>query len=152
MMEIEEDNWLNLKTISCPACEKKLDTTDQSPFDPDCYLYCMECCNRIAIGRYAPHWGLAEEAIREQEGFKDGEMTMGLLAAQFETMVCACPCGGTYRYAAPRRCLYCATVLPNIDPYQHIWPPDPDDDQKALEDGEALIARFSLVAKWLEDS
>ena len=151
MKVTEDDNWLNAKTIQCPECEKQLDLIDQSPFDPDCYLYCMKCRNRIDISRYDRHWKLAEDFVFERDGLKTDKMTLGQLATQFETMVGPCNCGGIFRYAAPRRCLYCAAVLADADSHQHVWPEDVGDDEQALADGDALIARFVREPKWLDD-
>jgi hypothetical protein len=155
MSDIEDDDWLNAKAITCPGCEAQLEIMDQSPFDPDRYLYCLECPNRIDIDRYDAHWKLAEEAIGGKDGNKSGNksgnMILHLLGIQFETMVAPCPCGGKFRYAAPRRCLYCACVIVAAEPHQHVWPMDSGDDPQALADGEALMARFTLAPVWVVD-
>jgi hypothetical protein len=54
-MTDENHNWLNNEIINC---SNTLEVIDQSPFDPDLYLYCTGCRNRLDISRYDKHWKL----------------------------------------------------------------------------------------------
>lgn len=130
------DNWLNAAKIDCPACGIALYRVEHSPFIDASYLYCDRCPIHADVSWYDPAYG----ALPRGDGHPSHDVV--------EAALNPCACGGTFRYAAPRRCLTChAPVI--VDEPDGIdltwWSPiidDADPSDEAIEADEQRHAAF----------
>ena len=100
---------LELTELACPTCDARLYSGWRSPFVDDCQYCCTGCARRVEV----LHLDLIAAEIRERIDAAD-ESFWVQYHRQIESRLAACPCGGTFAHDAPRRCLACATLLPDV--------------------------------------
>lgn len=153
------ENWLHAEGVACPNCNQWLFRIDQSPLDNTSHLYCDRCPVRIDVVPYGPVYEQIEQSLPPYE---DGaEEHVAALRQAIEARLKPCPCGGTFRFDAPRRCFSChAPVIiedpfgidlyPNQDPFE----PEESLDAERKKNLEAWYARFlpDLEDEWKSPS
>jgi hypothetical protein len=97
-----EDNWLDAAQIACPSCSAALFRVNHSPYCDDWRLHCDSCPIAIEVSFYDAH--VAE--LRTQAGDDHAA-----LLDSISRDLAPCACGGTFHYAAARRCFNCKSVV-----------------------------------------
>ena len=131
-----DDNWLDAAHLACPSCCAALFRVIHSPYCDNWRLYCDACPIAIEVSFYDSH--VAELRARAGDG------NPALLDAISRDLA-PCTCGGTFHYAAARRCFSCKSAVVT-DAGVDLFPftgcemsgDDPTDDQWAIfEDYES---------------
>lgn len=142
MSDDHDSNWLHAAVIACPSCSTKLYRVDRSPFYDSDHLYCERCPKSAEVPWYDPiYTSLAKVVSRsDTERFRDA----------VEALLLACDCGGSFRYAAPARCLACGAIaVPagvDLHPYS-AWCDAPETEPTEAE----LAAEDAFRAAFIRD-
>lgn len=132
-----DNNPLDNRDITCAQCKATLGWVLHSPFYDEHYLYCDSCPRRVEVSFYDPETVKINEQFFSEEVADDGENKNEdeVWAAYFmalEERLAPCPCGGTFRHNAPRRCLYCSAVIPEDPDGRDVWPGDGNENCSEL--------------------
>lgn len=137
------DDWLRPSALDCPHCRARLFRVDHSPMSDRERLHCDRCPRFVEVSRYAAEYRAIEPAGEHQ-----------VRMAALERALAACPCGGTFRDAAPRRCFSCGEVAvdePGVDlsPYSPACDEqDRDPTEEELEAFAAFERAFLVTPRW----
>ena len=146
-----EDYGVDVFLSQCAQCSAHVEVMNQSGMDSAMYLHCTDCRFRVGISIYSSQY---DAVCKEMEslGFeKDSDEAFDYSVARFEAMVKPCPCGGSFRYAAARRCLNCAHPIKAAKPGQFLWPFVPEEAAQELHDAaEDLIEKYVLEPEFVE--
>ena len=96
-----DDNWLAAARVECPTCSAALFRVNHSPYCDDWRLYCDSCPIAIEVSFYDGH---VDDLRKQLPDHSD------LLNAIARDLV-PCNCGGSFQYAAARRCFTCKSVV-----------------------------------------
>lgn len=105
MNEETDDNWLKGQTFNCSNCMNDLFRIIHSPFYDCDFCYCDSCPKRVEISFY--------DKVRNRilDKFGDNVREQYLNIQEVEKELKSCDCGGNFKFDAPRRCIYCASVV-----------------------------------------
>ena len=132
-----EDNWLNAQIVDCPQCKEKLYRVDPLPFFDSDFFYCDSCAKRVEVSFY--------DNVRKQILSKFGDNKDQYQNIQeVENELRPCDCGGNFKYHAPRRCIYCATIVIDEGGGIDIYPSyaSIDEDKEPTKDEQEKYERF----------
>jgi hypothetical protein len=91
------DDWLNPGFVECPSCHVRLYRVDHSPLYDEHWIYCTTCPRHVELGFYDQ---VVSKLPRDDTRW-----------SHIERLLKPCTCGGTFAFAAPRRCPTCSCVV-----------------------------------------
>ena len=135
---------LDPQIIQCPQCGQKLYWLLHSGFYDEDFLYCSLCPKRVQVSRYDERAARIRKLLPEptKDTLKDWVQKYFSL---IEENLAPCDCGGRFSYWARRRCLRCATLLPQSEPNRDVWPPQGADENFNPERDPSSFPMDSLI-------
>jgi hypothetical protein len=134
--DCSDDEWLNPGFVACPSCGIRLFRVDHSPFYDEWWLYCTRCPRHAEVSYYAP---IVAKLRRD-----------GAIESRIEALLRPCTCGGTFSFAASRRCPSCSSVVLAAESGADIFPevfgapagPDGEPSEQQTAEAEAFERNF----------
>ena len=121
MAEPNDDEWLESTEFQCQHCDAELERCDHSPFEDGYYFYCTDCPIRVDVSIYDQEYDAIQRQLKSESISMESDDYLDHLFPRIEARLSQCKCGGSFKNDAPRRCLKCGVVFPDIPIHQNVW-------------------------------